>query len=185
MDAYPQVRSEPYRGDHPIQGTLRSLVDTISESAPLAARPDVQVKGSAGLGNWAAVPWIPFWIGGSPRPPERRVSGAPFREDMSGLYLHSHGHSAPQATGPRIHARAAERQRKSGTWLGDPELVTRGFKADSEIRPWRGSLARDYAASTIVHKFYARDTIPDDAQILQDLDAVLDLSDTDIAHGTA
>ena len=57
------------------------------------------------------------------------------------------------------------------------EVRARGFFVDNDLSIGRGNLARDYEASTIVHKFYARGEVPRDAELLEDVEAVLSLSD--------
>lgn len=183
MSSYPAARSGPFRGDHPVQQTLRHLVEQLGQSAPLTARPDVVVKGSVGLGNWAGVPWIAFL--------DKRVTTSTqsgvypvllFREDMSGVYLTvAQGTQLMKQQGRQFMleelAKAAARVQANVT----DDLLARGFAGGNEIELGTGNLARDYEASTIVHKLYRADEIPEDSVLLQDLDAALDLSDADIA----
>lgn len=58
MAEYSQARTERFGGAHPVFATLRALEEQIARCGPVAARPDVKVKGSVGVGNWAAAPWI-------------------------------------------------------------------------------------------------------------------------------
>jgi 5-methylcytosine-specific restriction protein B len=184
MSSYLAARSEPYTGDHAIQSVLASLITELRQSAPLVARPEVAVKGSVGLGNWAAVPWVAFL--------DRRVTSSTrsgvypvllFRDDMTGVYLAVAQGTQELKEQGRAHMLdqldvATTRLRR----LVDPDLVQRGFKVDANLALGSGNLARDYEASTIVHKLYAAGDVPADAEILQDLDAALDLSDADIAQ---
>lgn len=183
IDTYPEVRASPYRGDHPIQVTMRHLVDTLAGSAPLNARPDVVVKGSLGLGNWAAVPWIALL--------DKRVTTTTqsgvypvllFREDMSGVYLAlAQGTQLMKQQGRSYMVTqlglSAERVRR----LVNADVLARNFEPDNDVSLGGGSLARDYAESVIVWKFYTRESILEDAELLLDIDAVLELSDAYIA----
>ena len=187
MAEYPDARSGPFRGDHPVQSLMRRITEQLQQSTPLTGRPEVTVKGSVGLGNWAGVPWVAFL--------DRRVTTSTqsgvypvllFREDMTGVYVGvAQGTQLMKQQGRQFMldelGRAAARVRE----LISPDLLARGFASDDDVRLGSGSLARDYEASTIVHKLYERGRVPADAELLQDLDAVLDLSDADIDRGRA
>ncbi|WP_253645638.1 MrcB family domain-containing protein [Williamsia deligens] len=182
MDEYREARTGSFSGSHPVMATLRSLQERIGQSGPLIARPHVKVKGSVGLGNWAAAPWIALLDGRVTKTTQSGIYPVLlFREDMSGVYVtlaqgtqelkklgRDHMLKQLEATASRVRA------------LATPDLRSRSFMADNAISLGNGTLARDYAASTIVHKFYARGSVPDDAEILRDIDAVLDLSDSAI-----
>jgi 5-methylcytosine-specific restriction enzyme B len=179
MLEYPEARLERFSGAHAVQATLRSLTDVIAQSSPLRARPDVVVKGSVGLGNWAAAPWIALLDG---RLTSTTQSGVYvvllFREDMSGVYVTVAQGTQELKQQGRSHMLAAlERTAGEVRDLVDPELEKRFFTIDSDIRLGQGALARDYEASVVVHKLYERGAVPEDAAILADLDAVLDLTD--------
>lgn len=187
MAEYPDARSGPFRGDHPVQSLMRRIAEELQQSTPLTGRPEVAVKASVGLGNWAGVPWVAFL--------DRRVTSSTqsgvypvllFKEDMSGVYLTvAQGTQLMKQQGRQFMlaelGRAAARVRE----LITPDLLARGFASDGDIRLGSGTLARDYEASTIVHKFYKQGGVPGDSELLQDLDAALDLSDADIDRGVA
>src|SRR4051794_11027320 len=154
MSTYPNARTGPYRGDHEAAQLMRELVAAFEGSAPVTARPNVSVKGSVGLGNWAGVPWIAFL---DDRVTTSTLTGVYpvllFREDMSGVYLSVAQGTQQLKQQGRQHmveklAEAALRVRAHGT--GDVEA--RGFTADNDLTLGAGALARDYQASTIVHK---------------------------------
>jgi 5-methylcytosine-specific restriction protein B len=186
MEGYLAAKAGPFSGGHPVQALMSGMVDAFRRSAPLAARPDVSVRGSVGLGNWAGVPWIAFL--------DQRVTTSTrsgvypvllFREDMSGAYLTvAQGTQLLKEQGRQYMldqlSVAADRVKAQIT----PELHARGFDSGSAPSLGPGNLARDYEASTIVHKFYGRGEVPDDEEILRDLDAALDLSDSDIARAS-
>lgn len=185
MLEYPDARSGAFRGDHPIQALLRDLVNALSQSGPVTTRADLVVKGSVGLGNWAAAPWIAFL--------DRRVTSSTqsgvypvllFREDMSGVYLTvAQGTQLLKQQG-RAHMLEELRvvaDRVRG-FVSD-DLVNRGFSADNKVELGSGAPARDYSASAIVHKLYERAVVPEDVVIVEDLDAVLELSDMHMASG--
>lgn len=182
MAEYSDAKREKFGGSHAAVETLRLLEKHIAQSAPLSARPDVKVKSSAGQGNWAAVPWIAMLDKRITRSTQSGVYAVLlFREDMSGVYVtvaqgtqelkksgKEHMLSQLAATASRVKA------------LASSELTERSFLTDDSVSLGNGTLAHDYAASTIVHKFYARGSAPEDAEILRDLDTVLELSDNNI-----
>ncbi|WP_207843023.1 MrcB family domain-containing protein [Williamsia soli] len=182
MAEYGDAKLEKFGGSHPVVATLRSLEQHIAQSGPLSARPNVKVKYSAGQGNWAAAPWIALLDG---RITSSTQSGVYpvllFREDMSGIYVTVAQGTQELKKSGKDHmlkelAATATRVRA----LATNELTDRSFAFDDSIYLGEGTLARDYAASTIVHKFYERGSVPEDAEILRDLDAVLELSDSNI-----
>ncbi len=183
MSEYPDARSGPFSGNHTVQATLRSLVDAIAQSAPLLARPEVVVKGSVGLGNWASVPWIALL--------DKRITSSTqsgvyavllFREDMTGVHVTvAQGTQELKQQGRAYMLAQLELSARRVRDLVNADLVNRSFAADNAISLGGGTLARDYEASTIVHKLYERGSVPEDAEILRDLDAVLDLSDSFVA----
>ena len=186
MAAYPDARSDQFRGDHPVQSLLKELGDELAKSGPLAVRPDVRVKTSVGQGNWAGVPWVALL---DARVTQSTLSGVYpvllFREDMSGVYLAlAQGTQQLKQQGRAYMLEQLELAATRVRGLIDEELGAREFTPGNEIDLGAGNLARDYAASTIVHKFYERGRIPEDSEILRDLEAVLNLSDADIAQAT-
>ena len=183
MTEYPQAKASAFSGSHPVQDVLRSLVESLKRTGSVASRPSVQVRGSAGQGNWAAIPWVAFL---DDRVTTSTQSGVYpvllFREDLSGFYLTvAQGVTKLREQG-RAHMLAeleAAATRVRG--LADQSVAERAFKADSHIDlKSNAPLARDYTASTIVHKFYARGEVPEDAELERDLDVALGLSDDDI-----
>lgn len=182
MANYLTARAEKFGGSHPITATLKSLKTHFAQSGPVSARPDVAVKVSVGQGGWSFVPWIALLDG---RETTSTQSGVYpvflFREDMSGVYLTVAQGTTELKKSGRAHMLThlddtAARVRA----LASSELSVRQFALDNTISLGTGELARDYEASTIVHKLYERGSVPEDAEILRDLDAVLELSDSNI-----
>ena len=186
MESYPTARRSQFSGSAPVQDTLRSIVETLEQSGPLTVRAQVVVRGSAGQGNWAAAPWIAFLDKRETATTQRGVYPVLlFREDMSGVYL-----TLAQGTTElaREHGRGHMLQEMDATArfirpMISQDLTSRGFIVGNGITLGAGGLARNYEASTIVHKLYEQGQIPDDSELLQDLDAVLELADTYIDAG--
>jgi hypothetical protein len=58
------------------------------------------------------------------------------------------------------------------------DLASAGFRADGDINLGAGGgLGADYEHSTIAYKFYPRGALPDDAEIMRDIEAVLKVYD--------
>ncbi|MFE0748029.1 McrB family protein [Gordonia sp. NPDC058843] len=183
MGSYLDARRDKFTGSHPIMSTMNTLVEQIRQSGPVKSRPNVMVKGSSGQGNWAFIPWIAFLDDRETTTTKTGVYPVLlFSHDMSGVFV-----TVAQGTtelrdqlGRRemlAHLQAtATRVRR----LDTSELAARGFALDNSIFLGDGTLARDYAASTIAFKYYERGQVPEDLEILRDLDAVLELSDRNI-----
>lgn len=183
MAGYVDARRGPYSAASPALQTMQRLVQLLRDSAPVQARPEIKVVGSVGKGNWAGVPWIAFL--------DRRVTETTqegvypvflFTEDMSGVYLSvAQGVTNLRPLGRRaMIARleaAADRLRSRGT----AGVEERGFELSSAIDlKSKAPLARDYTLSAVAHKLYPAGAVPDDSNILSDLDAALELVDADL-----
>lgn len=184
MAGYVDARSQQFRGDNPASLLLKEIAQHLDMSTPVTARPDVKVEWSVGRGNWAAAPWIAFL---DQRVTTTTLSGVYavllFREDMSGVYLAVAQGTQELKRQGRQHmlsqlSVAASRVVSHGT----DEVEARGFAVNNELHLGEGTLARDYAASVIVHKLYLPDRLPTDAELLEDLEAAMSLADADVAQ---
>ena len=97
-----------------------------------------------------------------------------FREDLSGAYLTlAQGVTEPGKLGragmvAHLESVAFEVRRQS------PELRAAGFQLDSAVDlKTSASLGRNYEHSVIAHKLYENGRVPQDDEILRDLEAVL------------
>lgn len=180
LDTYVATREDVFHGSHPTQALLRRVERAFETSGPLELRPTVAVKASAGLGNWARVPWVAFLD-------ERETTSTQhgvypvllFREDMSGVYLTVAQGVTEHAKLGRVHMRSElEKASTRVQALVRPELSQSGFALgrDIELRS-KAPLARNYEQSTIAYKFYERGRVPSDEVLLRDLDVALNLVD--------
>jgi hypothetical protein len=175
LSDYGGARAGQFGSTAEVWGTFESLNDAFNTSHPVTSRPTVSAHWSAGRGKWARVPWISFLDARETRTTQRGVyPSLLFREDLSGAYLAL----AQGVTEPGKHGRAGlvetlesvafEVRRQS------PELQAAGYQLDSAIDlKTSGSLARNYEHSVIAHKFYKKGLLPNDVEILRDLDALL------------
>jgi hypothetical protein len=134
-----------------------------------------------GQGNWAKVPWTAFLDHRETNSMQRGVYCVYlFRADMSGLYLtFNQGVNEPKKRHGTKEARAVLRKRAGELRDLCGNLVTEhAFKADDEIDlRVSGGLGADYEHSTVAYKYYEKDKLPSDRELLGDVDAVLTVYD--------
>ena len=153
-----------------------SLQKKLEASTSLKRRPHLRVKRSVGQGNWAHVPWLAILHDG------RGISIQDgvycvflFREDMSGVYLTLHqGVTRLKKEVGVPAARKSLRERAKGLRQYCGPLADRGFSLDDAIDlKVSGGLGKDYEASTVAHKLYAKGAVPDDGELHADLEALM------------
>ncbi|HEX5891065.1 MAG TPA: DUF3578 domain-containing protein, partial [Pyrinomonadaceae bacterium] len=152
-------------------------------------RLTLKTKWSVGKGAWARVPWIAL-------PDERETKSTRhgiypvylFREDLSGVYvalnqgidLLKDEQGAPESR--RILRERAEQLRRNLPAL--QTLKSAGFSVDDNIDlHTSGGLARNYKASIVGYKLYRRGEIPNDAELLNDLEQLLTAYDEYLKRG--
>jgi 5-methylcytosine-specific restriction protein B len=181
LDGYSTARSsEQFGSAHPMWAVFEEFRSALRDSVAVQAHPEVNVTWSAGQGNWARVPWVSFL--------DRRETATTqtgvyvvllFREDMSGAYLTlNQGVTEPTQALGRTEGISLLRQRARDLREQSGALDERGFALDDgiDLRTEPG-LGSDYEASTIAYKLYERGQVPEDAELLEDLAAVLDVYD--------
>lgn len=176
LDEYRQARSGQFGSTAEVWATFASLNDAFNTSPPVISRPTVSATWSAGRGNWARIPWIAFLDTRETRTTQRGVYPVLlFREDVSGAYLVlGQGVTEPGGRLGRagmvayLESIAFEARRQS------PELRAAGFRLDSAVDlRTTASLGRGYEHSVIAHKLYEKGQVPNDDEILRDLEGVL------------
>jgi hypothetical protein len=175
LDDYLIARAGHFGSTAEVWGTFESLNEALDTSPPVSSRPTVSARWSAGRGNWARIPWFAFLDARETRTTQRGVYPVLlFREDLSGAYLTlAQGVTEPGKLGRAgmvayLESVAFEVRRQS------PELRAAGFQLDSAVDlKTSASLGRNYEHSVIAHKLYETGRVPDDDEILRDLEAVL------------
>jgi len=178
LGGYPEARRiAQFSGSHPLFDTIRSTAKLLKESAPVSGRPSLTVDWSLGQGNWASVPWIALL--------DRRETTTTrhgvyvvylFREDGSGVLLTLNQGVTEFTSGGkgRTQARAEMRTKAQQLRPRVAFLAEEGFSLDDGIDlRTTSNLGRDYEHSTIAYKLYGIDAIPDDEEMLAELNAVL------------
>lgn len=176
LRSYANARTNEQFAGHPLRSVFSSLKDALSSQPAISTNHNLGVRWSMGQGNWARVPWIALLDKRETDTTQRGVYCVYlFRQDLSGVYLtfnqgvthliNSEGRAAAHAT---LRARAQQLR----TWC-DP-LLKRGFTMDEaiDLKAAAGPGA-DYKPSTIAHKFYEANKIPDDQELAADLNALV------------
>jgi MrcB-like, N-terminal domain len=174
LDRYAEARSEPFRGDNEAARLLKRAADRIRTTLP-SQLSQARVRPSVGQGNWAAVPWIAVL---DPRVTTTTQEGVYpvvlIREDLMGLYVTI----AQGVTNLKRELRqrgAYDALRKQAEdlrpHLGSLQRV--GFSLEPTVDLGRSSLGRDYAASAIVSKYFARGDLAE-SSLEDDIAAVND-----------
>jgi hypothetical protein len=174
--------NQPFAGNHEIKVLFRearSILEVRNERFHwewhLINHPNVRVASSYGRGNWANNPWI-FFL--DKRETETTQDGIYvvylFREDGKGFYLKLvQGTVAPQRA---FGSKAADvlEERASIIRSHCNGLTAYGFDLSGKTNLGEDQkLAKLYEASTIAAKFYPADAIPDQNQLLSDLELLM------------
>jgi hypothetical protein len=168
--------SEGFGKEHDLWTVFDDLKQDFADCPPVRRRPTLRVRWSAGQGNWAKVPWVTFLDERETMTTQRGVYCVYlFRQDMSGMYVtFNQGVTEPKNQQGRIKAHQFLSKRAAELRKLCDGLAESGFRLDDEIDlradPGLGS---DYESSTIAHKFYEADLVPDDEALLEDLEAIL------------
>ena len=179
LSGYREATQSKFSGSHPIAKAFEEA------SRALAAIPSVvprriKVVPSVGKGNWASVPWISML---DPRATDTTQKGVYivylFRGDMSGLYA-TLNQGVTELKELSAEAQAEELTRRAEAIRERvPELIAAGFALDNKIELRSATpLGAKYEPSTIAHKFYAVDGIPDPDELAADLHALLEAYET-------
>ena len=176
LERYHDARAnQAFAGNHEIKELFGEARRILEESEIVRDFPHVRVVSSYGKGNWATIPWISFL---DKRETETTQDGTYvvylFREDGKGLYVKlAQGVTAPQkALGAKAADVLEERAAKIRSQCS--VLASAGFDLSGKTNLGADQkLAKLYEASTIAAKFYPADAIPDQDQLLTDLQALL------------
>ena len=177
LSNYLLARQKPFRREHALWEVFEELSERFQKS--ISKHPTLAVKWSVGKGNWARVPWIAFFDSRETNSTQTGVFPVYlFREDMAGVYLalnqgigvlkEKHGTLESR----RILRERAEHLRRDLVMLHG--MKDRDFSLDNKIDLYvnRG-LEKDFEASVIGYKFYRHDEIPNDSEMLDDLEQLL------------
>jgi 5-methylcytosine-specific restriction protein B len=183
LAGYSTARTQQFKG-HPTHKIFDGLSKLLLASEPVARRNSskntLRVVASAGKGNWARVPWLALMDSRETTSTQHGVYCVfLFRQDMSGVYItFNQGVTDPKKTLGPSEGRKQIRSRAQELRIYCDRLVAEGFLLDNDIdlRTDKG-LGADYEDSTVAYKLYETGRLPGDAQIIQDLEVVLEAYD--------
>jgi hypothetical protein len=177
MEVYQRITREPYSVNQELWSHFAGICEAFQRSESIKKRSDtIKVSWSVGRGNWAKVPWIAFLDGWETTSTMNGVYCVLlFNQDMSGVHMtFNQGVTRPLQDFGQSRGRdwLRENVRRLGQFCD--HLPAREFNVDSDIDLHaEPGLGQNYEVSTVAHKFYSRDSVPEDNVILDDLEAVL------------
>jgi hypothetical protein len=185
LATYAEARAtESFGSGSELWDVFTDLKEALSTCPSVRRRPDLRVTWSAGKGNWAKVPWVTVLDERETRTTQGGVYCVYlFRQDMSGVYLtFNQGVTEPKNDFGRTKAHEVLRAKAAEVRGLCKGLGERSFRLDDgiDLRAERG-LGVDYESSTIAHKLYEADRVPDDEILLGDLEALLGVYDRYLA----
>lgn len=171
MNEYTVAKMEAFAG-HPLGTLFRQTLPSELKALPFIDE-QYKVQGSVGQGNWATVPWLAIL--------DKRITETTqhgeyvvylFAEDMSAVYLtFNQGVTKPIQEKGRRDGYAYLRDRKEA--LLDLLALT-NMNKDENIRLVDSGLGQDYQVSTVAYVKYERGNVPNDEQLIQDLENVIE-----------
>ena len=172
LSGYAQARqTEPFGRSNPLWAVFAGIQSTLNSSSAVRSRTKLSVSWSMGAGNWARVPWIALLDSRETTSTQHGVYAVYlFRQDMSGVYLTlNQGVTELRNQHGVRESRKMLLERAKELRVYCRSLSDRGFALDNEIdlRADRG-LGAAYESSTVAHKFYPADGLPDDETLLED-----------------
>lgn len=181
LDRYGSARHhDAFSGKHEVHQLFEALRGRIEASPAVQAAPSISVVSSYGKGNWATIPWVSLLDARETTTTQRGTYIVYlFREDGKGVWVKiGQGVTDVQnqfkGRAREVLAARSERLRAHVAALADEGFDLSG-KSDLGTNHTK---ARMYEASTIASKFYPRDAMPSDAEILGDLEKLIGAYDT-------
>lgn len=171
MSSYIAARNQAFAG-HSLGTLFRQTIPEYLRSLTFID-PNYKIQGSVGQGNWANIPWIAVV--------DKRITDTTqhgeyivylFSEDMESVYLTlAQGVTVPKdELGKKEGYHYLEQKANELRKL----LPLEGMQKDDDINlTSRSGLGRDYQVSTVAYIRYDRNAIPDDDQLLADLENVV------------
>lgn len=188
MAGYVRARSsESFGKEHPLWTTFVSLKGAFDQSEPIQDRNEaVSVQWSVGQGNWARIPWLGVRDKRSGLSSKQGIGiGYLFREDMTGVYLvvgygtedliKTHGRNSAREM---LKTRVADDRRTHR----DIMEIAAHFDISMDLHSDYAS-AGDYEAGCVLCKCYERGQVPEDHDLLQDLETALTVNEALVEAG--
>lgn len=177
LSNYLRARENPFGRDDALWKVFKDLLKQLEHY--VSSRPTLKIKWGVGKGRWAHVPWIALLDERETKSTSHGVfSVFLFRADLSGVYLAlNQGIARLAKTDGVRESRRKLRERADQLRRDMPSLQTLtkvGFSIDHRIDLHSSDeLAKNYEASIVGYKLYPRSEIPNDADLLNDLEQLL------------
>lgn len=166
MSTYLQAKSEPF-AQHPLGTLVRNTIPKNLEEL-LSLEQHYKIQGSIGQGNWATIPWIALM--------DKRITQSTqhgeyivylFSENMQSVYLtFIQGVTEPLKDGRSKGYEYLKNKTEEIRSL----IPLEGLHKDEDIfLTDRSGLGRDYQVSTVAYIKYEKNALPEDEELLQDL----------------
>jgi len=172
LQEYSNARNESFTG-HPLANLIRREIPR--ELERITGDERYLVRGSAGQGNWATIPWIAVM---DPQITDTTMKGYYivylFREDMEGLYLSLH--QGVSDINKEYGEKKANKTLRAMAEEFRGQINQKGLL--EEISLGKGGLAPLYEAGNIYAKYYPASALPSEEEIEGDLKLFLKLYDS-------
>ena len=173
LDSYAAPDRKKFESANPVWQNFERLKEKLSAAEVFQKRPDMAVKMSVGIGNWAEIPWICFFPPHLKGPKEGIYPGILFRADMSGFYLFVGQGVVKLYENLGRHQAEAKLQEtayRARSYISSEQSnLDIDVTAPMELRA-EGDLGAQYEQGYIICKLYERDNLPNDADFLNDVD---------------
>ena len=180
FEEYDKAKTQSFGGNETAQFIRNGFAQIIKDSGVLGKR-DLQIYGSAGVGNWSTIPWIGIF---NPQITTSAKHGVYavylFASDLKTVYLTlNQGCSKlKEEVGKK---KAVQEMHKMAQQIIQG-IDNRGFLEGAciDLRD-KKELAYLYEQGTIFSRAYQRESLPDEETLLQDLGNMLDIYDEYVA----
>ncbi|MDA1630421.1 DUF3578 domain-containing protein [Bacillus cereus group sp. TH172LC] len=164
LNEYLQARTERFAG-HKMGSVVRNEMTTEITRLPFIDHNQYVVTGSIGQGNWAAVPWLAIMNKDITTSTQRGYYIVYlFSEDMKRLYL---------TLAQGVTETSKEEIQKIKEEIREQIHMSQKVKKDDEIFLGTSSKAKGYANSTAAYIAYDANKMPNEKELVEDLEEML------------
>ena len=164
-----------FNNEQPVAKAFAEAQSAI-ESFPRVATGKLKVFASAGKGNWASVPWLSILDPYETTSTQKGVYVVYlFRGDMSGLYA-TLNQGVTELSQLPAKAKPAELEKRADVVRATlPNFAESDYELNNKLKlAATTDLGKAYEPSTIAHKFYPADAVPEPQELADDLTTLLD-----------
>jgi hypothetical protein len=164
-----------FSGEHPVVKTFTDAKQAMMAFPAVSARK-LKVVASAGQGNWASVPWFSILDPEETNTTQKGVYAVYlFRGDMKGVYATLNQGVTELSKIPSKDKRVELERRAGVVRSAIPHFADTDYALDNKIELASATpLGAAYEPSTIAHKFYPADAVPEPQELADDLTTLLD-----------